>query len=373
MVKFVGSTVDRITVPRGSRTVAEAFDPRRNNLNAIRIVLASAVIVSHAWPLTGAGTDPQFFGMNLGHWAVLGFFAISGFLITRSRMRRSRGAYYRDRVLRIMPGLAFSLVLTAGVFAPLATILNPRTSYTWRDQAGYLLRNIWLYPPRFQQFGIGTTVEHGIPFPGVWNGPLWTLFYEGSCYIGISLVVTLASRRALKPTLLVALAVAAVLQVAIVAGWVEVSGAGMIARGCQLVIPFLAGSLCWVFADRIVCDARAAVLSLVGIVVLGLTPYPSVVSPVLLAVPLLFLGTKGSLAKVGSRWDVSYGLYVFGWPVQLLVIMAAGRLGWTIPLAVDIVVVLALTLVLAFISCVAVERPALRLKQPRPAVRGSGS
>jgi peptidoglycan/LPS O-acetylase OafA/YrhL len=73
-------------------SLAQRFQPRHNSLNALRLALATLVVVSHAWPLTGLEPEPGFGGANLGTWAVFGFFAISGFLITRSRLRTRRPA-----------------------------------------------------------------------------------------------------------------------------------------------------------------------------------------------------------------------------------------------------------------------------------------
>ena len=87
------------------QTLATAFDPRHNSLNALRLALATLVIVSHAWPIGGFGNDPHIGDLSFGGWAVAGFFAISGFLITSSRLRSSFSAYLWRRMLRIFPGL----------------------------------------------------------------------------------------------------------------------------------------------------------------------------------------------------------------------------------------------------------------------------
>ncbi len=42
------------------------FDPRRNSIGFMRLVMATAVIVSHAWPLGGFGTDPGRANNNPG-------------------------------------------------------------------------------------------------------------------------------------------------------------------------------------------------------------------------------------------------------------------------------------------------------------------
>ena len=70
--------------------------PRRNSLDALRLVLATLVIVSHSWPVGGFGPDPRLGVLTLGEVAVAGFFGISGWLITASRMTSTlRGFAWR--------------------------------------------------------------------------------------------------------------------------------------------------------------------------------------------------------------------------------------------------------------------------------------
>src|SRR6476620_3295224 len=64
---------------------AVVLDARNNSLNLIRLVLALLVLVAHSYPLAGAGDGSVVRGESLGGWAVFGFFAISGYLISASR------------------------------------------------------------------------------------------------------------------------------------------------------------------------------------------------------------------------------------------------------------------------------------------------
>ena len=69
-------------------TLGEKFQPRHNALNALRLLLATLVVVSHAWPLTGVEPEPAYGGANLGTWALFGFFAISGLLGSSDSAKR---------------------------------------------------------------------------------------------------------------------------------------------------------------------------------------------------------------------------------------------------------------------------------------------
>jgi peptidoglycan/LPS O-acetylase OafA/YrhL len=93
-------------------TIAARLDLRSNSLNLVRLVLATAVIVSHAWPIGGFGDDPAIGDVNLGHLAVGGFFAISGYLIAQSRLVNRPARYAAKRAMRILPGFWVCLLVT---------------------------------------------------------------------------------------------------------------------------------------------------------------------------------------------------------------------------------------------------------------------
>ena len=93
------------------RTIETEFDPRRNNIDLMRLIAASMVLVAHCWPLTGSGdVDPvtllSGYRVGGGSLAVMIFFVLSGFLVTKSAIDRALGDYIVSRALRIVPALA---------------------------------------------------------------------------------------------------------------------------------------------------------------------------------------------------------------------------------------------------------------------------
>ena len=97
---------------------------RDNGLNFIRLFLAILVIVSHAYPIGGFGPDPVLGDLGVGSLAVGGFFAISGYLITKSRFRTGFRRFAVRRALRIFPGYWACLIFTAFVAAGIAGIVR---------------------------------------------------------------------------------------------------------------------------------------------------------------------------------------------------------------------------------------------------------
>lgn len=353
----------RTPAPRtlATPTLATRFRPDANSLNALRLLLAALVIVSHSWPLSGREPEPALGGANLGTWAVFGFFAISGFLITRSRLSGAPAwKYYRARALRIMPAFIVALVVVAFVFAPLSQLLDPAADWRPLSSVTFVARNLLLYPPILQQPGIVDTLAT-VPFAFLWNGPLWTLFWEASCYVLVGIAVSLIPRRHLVPVLAAGFGVLTLVSLVAALGVLPLPE--MPSRVIPLIIAFLGGALLFLLADRIpasLLGVAIAAVALIVVILLGLVPS---LGTLFFGFLLLVVGTVLPLNRVGSRFDISYGVYIYGWPVQQLVALT---LGPELPLPLFILIVFAITLPLAFLSCVLIEKPALALKGRMP-------
>ena len=161
---------------------------RGNNFNLLRILAASAVLISHAYPISiGPGTrEPldYLLGMNLGTLAVLTFFAISGYFISQSFERRRILEFAMARALRIYPGLLVVLVLTVFVLGSVFTKSGLASFFSDRDTLLYIPRNLLLWPLQYELPG----VFDDNAYPRAINGSLWTLAYEVACYVMVAVV-----------------------------------------------------------------------------------------------------------------------------------------------------------------------------------------
>jgi len=342
-------------------TLESTFNPRSNSLNAIRLVLAALVIVSHSFALGGYGPEPEAGGLNLGTWAVVGFFGLSGFLITRSRMSRAPvHAFYIARFLRIYPGFVVALLACSFVFAPITVWRGTTGTFELADQWGFVVNNLLLYPPEMWQLGIGTTLSE-TPFPTMWNGALWTLFWEASCYVGIGLLATIVRRRGMPVATLAGFVLLTMLGLANQTGVVTLGW--LWPRVLVLGIAFFAGAVAYVYADRIQVGNWFVIVIGVGLLVVTLFGLAGSLGPFMLTVLLIRAGTVLPLHKVGRATDISYGLYIYGWPVQQLVAITFRN--HDLPLVGFMALSLAGAACLGWLSWTIVEKPALRLR-PRP-------
>lgn len=332
-----------------AQTVEQRLDMRRNALNAIRLSLALFVIVSHSYPISGAGGDPGVGGISLGTVAVGGFFTISGYLITRSRLNSSLVSYAWRRFLRIFPGFWVCLVFTAFV----AAAIGGRVRGGWSP--GNAFGYVFSYADMSNPSPLAPESLAASPFPFSWNGSLWSLRYEVACYVVTGLVLCLSwvwHRRGLMIAALVA-ATAAKLVLD------QTGGGSTLVRETALLLPFfLAGVLILRFADRLPLTGRGAALACVALAGGMLLDRGEALAPLPLAYLLLWIGAAapGRVMRIGSRNDLSYGTYLYAFPVQqLLVLAGAARLG----VLAFVLLSVAGTVPLAALSWFLVERPAM--------------
>jgi len=320
--------------------LSEGLGGRHNALGLIRVILAGSVIVSHAFPLSGRGEDPmQAWSLNqqnIGGFAVIGFFAISGYLITKSGTRNDILQYAWARVLRIFPAFLAVLVVSAFVIGPLFWLAEgkPLGSYFTTGVGGpfhYLLGNWQL---TIHQWGINDIFSH-TPYGevvgggSVFNGSLWTLTYEWTCYVLIGALVlfgVLSRFRILVPILT---GVLFGMQIERFAG----------APGFGSVVPFLGdqflvnlglifmiGATFALYSHRIILDWRLALFCAALCVFTAHKGGFQVIGFPAFAYVLFWLAAKlpDALKKLGSKNDYSYGLYVWGFLVQQMV----AQFGW---------------------------------------------
>lgn len=305
--------------------LGQVFDPRSNALNAWRLALAAEVIFWHTFPIRGHLPSVRAVLQLLLCVGVDGFFAISGFLITASWLSNPQlRAYLAARALRILPGFYVCMIVTAFVFAPLSVAIqggSPARLLFSYAPFEYVLKNIavlWLKPD------VGGT-PHDIPNAGIWNASLWSLFWEVMCYLVVAAigVAGLANRRWVSPVILVAAAIGASFLPPVTFPEVFHHPEGNVATAlvflaCRAAIMFSAGALLYQWRDVIPARWSLVAVCVVIVLVAGQLPDYRVVAALPLAYAVVVSGSLLHNRRLWFRTDLSYGMYIYAYPVQQL-------------------------------------------------------
>ena len=240
--------------------LASLCEGHSNNLNLMRMILASCVLLSHSWPIAlgPAALEPlqADFGVTLGRLSVFGFFLISGLLVTQSLFRRHNvAAFVAARALRIFPGLTVSLLVTALVLCPLLSTLPAAKYYSSPQTWLFIFRNILLVKPQYELPGV---FEHS-PYIGAVNGSLWTLFYEVTCYATLAILAASRLFCDLRATLAVLVAMGIVF---LLGDWFRNDLSARLTYFEELAPFFVLGVAVFVFRARIRISRTVAIVSL---------------------------------------------------------------------------------------------------------------
>lgn len=341
---------------------------KHNNFGALRLFFASLVIFSHSPSiLTGdRSLEPHFGPVTWGTIAVYGFFLVSGYLITKSfASTDSLGDYFRKRFLRIYPGYLVNIFLCFFVLAPLvgsgASIFSPHIVLTG------LLHILFLGDPP------APGVFPGMPIQ-VLNGSVWTIAYEFRCYILVAVLGLLGFRRLRPAILFCAIACLIVSELDVLP---EASGVVHVVLGTPSQIAvltgmFAVGMLFYLYRERILYDARIAAAASGTLIVCSFVPLITTLSLAICGGYLTFWFALKCpvlpISKFANRTDLSYGIYLYAWPVQTIIAYLLHRAinAWILSF-----VALGISAGCAYLSWIYVEKPSLALAHRRRHDRSS--
>lgn len=328
----------------------------RLNFWLFRHLAAFCVLFSHSFdlsrklPLDLLRVFPFLVGMAT--FGVTVFFVISGYLVTQSWMRNHHPlTFVAHRLLRIVPALWGCIAFVVLLGAAFSTLSGGA---------------FWLHP-QVRDYVVGNVVfQNALTLPGVFesnplgamvSGTFWTLPIELTCYVWVLLVGSLRGFR--HPWVFGAIVLASLGAVMLEGSQINLFQANVAAESLPLYYAaFLCGSA--LYGLR-----RYAVAPWVIPVVVLLAAYVLKASDVLYIAALAWF-LINSVHHLSRFWaepphwpDLSYGVYLFGFPIQQALIATFPQWnGWE-----NLASSLVLTLLMASVSWYLIESPALGLKK----------
>ncbi len=344
---------------------AETARHTANNFDFLRFFLAVMVIYSHCFALCNLPEWEPLAQLtrqqtSLGAIAVKGFFTISGFLITASWLR-SRGFrdYLQKRILRIYPAFVAVCLLCALVVGPLAA--DSAIAYFHGFRALGFVRHMLL----LDKLALPTTFTHN-PQPNQVNGSLWTIKIEFECYLLAALLGAFqAFKQRIMPLGLLLLGSLALLFSTLPAATPILSRLpASFTEHFLFFLYFLAGMVFFLYRDRIVYRPAWLLGAILLLALASRTNHLEALIPLPLVYVVMYAAFRGPtfLAAFGQKRDLSYGLYLYAWPVQQLLVT---HLHGAWRPYVLFLTAFPLTLACAWASWHLIERPCLNLKSKR--------
>jgi peptidoglycan/LPS O-acetylase OafA/YrhL len=325
------------------------------------------VLFTHAYPLGGFGREPidALLGgqESFGSLAVIGFFVISGFLVTHSLLYSySYKQYFIKRALRIFPAFWVCLIITAFVFAPFAYFIEFHTLGNFFGNSPYppityVTSNFLLL---MHQYRIDNIFAHN-PDPYTFDSSLWTLFLEAKAYILLAVIGLLGALK--KRQYIVFITFFSLFIILLADPIIDTSN-----KFVRLIWDkdflfyttyFIAGTILFIYRKYIPLNKYL----FITLITVALTAfYFHLLHQILTFIApymVIWLALTLPLQQFTKYGDFSYGIYIYAYPIQQLLIIFHLNNNLYIYFLLEILV----TLLLAITSWYLIESPALNLKK----------
>lgn len=291
--------------------------------------------------------------MNLGYYsgdlAVFIFFVVSGYMVSGSYMARDNlFDYLAARLLRIVPAYAFVLLCCVLALGPIVTRVGQASYWASPQVVDHITKNLrfvsdqaWHLPGVFE-----THSNTGV------NGSIWTLPAEMRMYMLVAIMGAVGLLRARIPALitiagLLAIGIFAVQYLPLHADWVRLAGY------------FCLGILAQLLKDRIQISHRGMLMLAFAAYTVSRTPsYPYVFGLMLAYFCFWFAYTLPTIGAIERFGDPSYGVYLWGWPIQQCLVEAFP----TMPPWLNFIIAAPMAVVAGYLSWHLIEKNALKLK-----------
>ncbi len=335
---------------------------RENNLNIIRFLSALMVIYGHMFSLVHANSQPVFLGQSIATIGVCIFFILSGYLVGLSYERDSNVLrYVIRRSFRIIPGLIMLVLITVFIIGPIFTT-GSITEYFSSPLIGEYLRNM-----AFRISYILPNVFTANPYPQAVNGSLWSLPVEVLMYAFLPLLLFALKKFKYKDIVLAGVTILLiVLNYYPALGNITIYHVNIL-QALSIAPYFLIGYLFSVPQIKKILNLQVALFIFI---LFAFIQVPAEIGVLLayIVIPYtvfsLGFATKPVFMKFGVKNDYSYGLFLYGFlSQQMLIDIFSIRMGAAVPFFIYLALSIGLSFAFALLSWHCVEKPMQQLSR----------
>lgn len=288
-----------------------------NNIDIFRVIAATLVIYGHSYALLPNVEYNDIIQKFLlfdysGSIAVKIFFFLSGLVVTNSLLAKKDAIdFIIARFFRIFPALLVVLILMAFIIGPILSTLSASDYFS--------------YTMPFYYVSYGFIMDIQYHLPGVFNenrihvinGSLWTIPFEVFCYLFLfSLFLIGVMKNRLLMTLFFTLIIVDQLSgSSILFTWIPQKPDVTLLAPC-----FAFGAILAAWKDKVKIDLKLTL----GLILISILMFQSTYNYyyfyIAVFISTLYISGNKLVLKLKPRFDISYGIYLWGWPVQQIII-----------------------------------------------------
>ena len=332
-----------------------------NNFNLLRLIGACCVIFSHSFYITGndaiepvnAITHSAIEASAIG---LVIFFFISGYFVTKSAyLSRSIQGFIKKRVFRIYPALIVCILLSVFVIGALFTELSTAAYFSNIETYKYLITASAV----FVKMELPGVFQNTSFFQHAFNSSLWTISLEIKLYLSLVLIIILSRMIDRQKIFKFIPSIIFITSALLLLFYKHFDYTWQ--RNMNLITVFYFGS----FVYSLSLSKRTMVYILLSSIVLYFATIPlkgTVNSEaflwIIISAVTYLIGTFSKI-KISLQTDISYGLYIYAFPVQQAVFYL---LGYNTNVLLNLFLSFGITTLLALLSWKYIEKPFIQLK-----------
>lgn len=313
------------------------------------------VVLGHMCHLIGI-PPTQLMGQAVSTLAVKIFFVISGCLTATSYMRdRNIIRYFIRRLARLLPGLIGVVFFAVFIVGPIFTSLSI-SEYFSNSVAWSYFKNIIFNV----QYFLPGVFSHN-PYPNAINGSLWTLPVQMSLYVMLPIIFTVFSK---VDKVKVAIVLAVITEAANIILSRFFPGTRWVIWGTDIVsaltiMPyFFVGIIYTSSKVKKYLNLQLATGLVLVAAIIGMAPAKSELMVFFILPYFVFsfaLAEKPFFKKCFAKNDISYGMFLYGFVLQQMVVTLLMK--YQLTLNVYFVICSIITIVFGVLSWFCIEKP----------------